>query len=184
MTRSTGAHGDRNGRSGSNGRNGAKKKAAREEAARAARFGGPYLDGFRVADSGDDDPVLVEPDGHARDAWREDYPYENKLRRRDYEKAKRALQIELLKLQHWVKERDERLVILFEGRDAAGKGGTIKRFTEHLRIRVVPASWPWRSPPNVSAPSGTSSGTRRICRAPGRSCSSTAPGTTGPGSSG
>ncbi|MFF8436781.1 polyphosphate kinase 2 [Streptomyces bacillaris] len=126
MTRSTKAHGNRNG---------GRKKGDGEEAARAARHGGPYLDGFKVADSGDDDPVLVEPDGHARDAWREDYPYEYKLRRRDYEKAKRALQIELLKLQHWVKERDERLVILFEGRDAAGKGGTIKRFTEHLNPR-------------------------------------------------
>ncbi|MFD4342215.1 polyphosphate kinase 2 [Streptomyces anulatus] len=102
---------------------------------RAARLGGPYLDGFGVVDSGDDDPVLVTPEGHARDAWREDYPYDRKLRRRDYDKAKRALQIELLKLQHWVKERDERLVILFEGRDAAGKGGTIKRFTEHLNPR-------------------------------------------------
>ncbi|MFD4941187.1 polyphosphate kinase 2 [Streptomyces sp. NPDC058239] len=88
-----------------------------------------------MADSGDDDPVLVTPEGRARDAWREDYPYDNKLGRKAYEKSKRALQIELLKLQHWVKERDERLVILFEGRDAAGKGGTIKRFTEHLNPR-------------------------------------------------
>ncbi|MFE4796688.1 polyphosphate kinase 2 [Streptomyces sp. NPDC056708] len=101
----------------------------------AARYGGSGLDGFTVADSGDDDPVLVTPEGRARDAWREDYPYDNKLGRKAYEKSKRALQIELLKLQHWVKERDERLVILFEGRDAAGKGGTIKRFTEHLNPR-------------------------------------------------
>ncbi|MFD7529623.1 polyphosphate kinase 2 [Streptomyces sp. NPDC059849] len=101
----------------------------------AARYGGPGLDGFRVSDSGDDDPVLVTPEGRARDAWREDYPYDHKLGRKAYEKSKRALQIELLKLQHWVKERDERLVILFEGRDAAGKGGTIKRFTEHLNPR-------------------------------------------------
>ncbi|MER5366791.1 polyphosphate kinase 2 [Streptomyces sp. NPDC002722] len=101
----------------------------------AARYGGPGLEGFRVADSGDDDPVLVTPEGRARDAWREDYPYDHKLGRKAYEKSKRALQIELLKLQHWVKERDERLVILFEGRDAAGKGGTIKRFTEHLNPR-------------------------------------------------
>ncbi|MFD5502442.1 polyphosphate kinase 2 [Streptomyces sp. NPDC127061] len=101
----------------------------------AARYGGPGLEGFRVADSGDDDSVLVTPEGRARDAWREDYPYDHKLGRKAYEKSKRALQIELLKLQHWVKERDERLVILFEGRDAAGKGGTIKRFTEHLNPR-------------------------------------------------
>ncbi|MCM2415023.1 polyphosphate kinase 2 [Streptomyces sp. RKAG290] len=82
-----------------------------------------------------EDRVLVTPEGRARDAWREDYPYAEKLRRKAYERSKRALQIELLKLQHWVKEHDERLVILFEGRDAAGKGGTIKRFTEHLNPR-------------------------------------------------
>ncbi|WP_393056282.1 polyphosphate kinase 2 [Streptomyces sp. LN549] len=82
-----------------------------------------------------DGPILVTPEGRARDAWREDYPYTTKLGRKAYDKSKRALQIELLKLQHWVKEHDERLVILFEGRDAAGKGGTIKRFTEHLNPR-------------------------------------------------
>ncbi|MGY5030048.1 hypothetical protein ACWC9U_03485 [Streptomyces sp. 900116325] len=70
-----------------------------------------------MTDSGDDDPVLVMPDGRARDAWREDYPYNCKLGRKAYEKDKRALQIELLKFQHWVKERNERLVILFGGRN-------------------------------------------------------------------
>lgn len=83
----------------------------------AARYGGTGLDGFAVADSGDDDPVLVTPEGWARDAWREDYPYDNKLGRRAYEKSKRALQIELLSLQHWVKERDERIVILERPQD-------------------------------------------------------------------
>ena len=78
---------------------------------------------------------LVTPEGRAADAWREDYPYTSKLGRKAYDTSKRALQIELLKLQHWIKEHDERLVILFEGRDAAGKGGTIKRFTEHLNPR-------------------------------------------------
>ncbi|MBO0914222.1 polyphosphate kinase 2 family protein [Streptomyces laculatispora] len=79
--------------------------------------------------------ALVTPEGPARDAWREDYPYTEKLGRKAYDKSKRSLQIELLKLQHWVKEHDERLVVLFEGRDAAGKGGTIKRFTENLNPR-------------------------------------------------
>ena len=55
--------------------------------------------------------------------------------REDYEREKRLLQIELLKLQNWVKATGERLVVLFEGRDAAGKGGTIKRFMEHLNPR-------------------------------------------------
>lgn len=63
------------------------------------------------------------------------YPYSEKIRRADYEEQKRLLQIELLKLQKWVKENDERIVMLFEGRDAAGKGGTIKRIMEHLNPR-------------------------------------------------
>ena len=63
------------------------------------------------------------------------YPYRVRLRRRDYETGKEKLQIELLKVQSWVEETGERIVMLFEGRDAAGKGGTIKRFTEHLNPR-------------------------------------------------
>jgi polyphosphate kinase 2 len=57
------------------------------------------------------------------------------MRRREYERLKKDLQIELLKVQSWVKDTGQRLVILFEGRDAAGKGGTIKRFMEHLNPR-------------------------------------------------
>ncbi|WP_084499795.1 polyphosphate kinase 2 [Brevibacterium album] len=68
-------------------------------------------------------------------AWRQDYPYEKKLGRREYEAEKRRLQIELLKLQRWVRNSGEKIAILFEGRDAAGKGGSIKRFTEHLNPR-------------------------------------------------
>ena len=64
-----------------------------------------------------------------------EYPYKQKLARRPYEREKAALQVELLKLQDWVKATDRKIVILFEGRDAAGKGGTIKRFTEHLNPR-------------------------------------------------
>ena len=58
-----------------------------------------------------------------------------KLERRQYESEKARLQVELLKMQNWVKKAGERVVILFEGRDAAGKGGTIKRFMEHLNPR-------------------------------------------------
>ena len=68
-------------------------------------------------------------------AWRQGYPYDTKLGRKEYEKTKRKLQIELLKLQAWVKESGEKIVIVFEGRDAAGKGGAIKRFTEHMNPR-------------------------------------------------
>lgn len=58
-----------------------------------------------------------------------------KMRRAEYEHEKRQLQIELVKMQNWVKSTGEKVVILFEGRDAAGKGGTIKRMTEHLNPR-------------------------------------------------
>ncbi len=82
-----------------------------------------------------DDPVLLGPDGRPVDTWREGYPYDERMSRREYEYTKRLLQIELLKMQTWVKETGQRLVIVFEGRDAAGKGGTIKRFMEHLNPR-------------------------------------------------
>ncbi|MGI9509664.1 MAG: polyphosphate kinase 2 [Geminicoccaceae bacterium] len=64
-----------------------------------------------------------------------EYPYKTKMQRKAYEKRKAELQVELLKVQRWVKETGERVLILFEGRDAAGKGGTIKRFMEHLNPR-------------------------------------------------
>jgi len=64
-----------------------------------------------------------------------EYPYRTRMRQNAYEKQKMLLQAELLKAQHWIKERGERIVVLFEGRDAAGKGGTIKRFMEHLNPR-------------------------------------------------
>jgi polyphosphate kinase 2 len=68
--------------------------------------------------------------------WRRGgYPYKYKMLRRDYEREKFVLQTELLKLQSWVKDAQQRVVILFEGRDAAGKGGAIKRFMEHLNPR-------------------------------------------------
>ena len=76
------------------------------------------------------------PDEELASDWRDGgYPYKNLLRRSVYEKEKFRLQVELLKLQAWVKETGQRVVILFEGRDAAGKGGTIKRFMEHLNPR-------------------------------------------------
>jgi hypothetical protein len=76
------------------------------------------------------------PDDELAAGWREGgYPYQNLMSRRNYEKQKYRLQVELLKLQAWVRETGLRVVILFEGRDAAGKGGTIKRFMEHLNPR-------------------------------------------------
>ena len=90
---------------------------------------------YTVADDDDDDPVLLDPTGLAVDTWREGYPYDERLDRTTYELEKRLLQIELIKLQSWVKDTGQRIVLLFEGRDAAGKGGTIKRFAEHLNPR-------------------------------------------------
>jgi polyphosphate kinase 2 len=93
------------------------------------------LDGYQVDNDDDDDPVLLKADGTPVDTWRESYPYDERISRPEYDRHKRLLQIELLKLQNWAKSSGERLVILFEGRDAAGKGGTIKRFMEHLNPR-------------------------------------------------
>lgn len=64
-----------------------------------------------------------------------DYPYDKKISRKVYEAKKQALQVELLKAQRWIREGEHKVALLFEGRDAAGKGGTIKRFTEHLNPR-------------------------------------------------
>lgn len=76
------------------------------------------------------------PDEELVQDWREGgYPYKNLMQRRNYERQKYRLQVELLKLQAWVKETGQKVVVLFEGRDAAGKGGTIKRFMEHLNPR-------------------------------------------------
>ncbi len=81
-------------------------------------------------------PALSDPDQtlvpHPRPGQ---YPYRNRLSTRSYEAQQYRLQIELLKMARWVKETGQRIVILFEGRDTAGKGGTIKRFMEHLNPR-------------------------------------------------
>jgi polyphosphate kinase 2 len=80
--------------------------------------------------------VGVDPDTELHPKWRDGrYPYKNLLSRKRYEREKYRLQVELLKLQAWVKETGQRVVILCEGRDAAGKGGAIKRMMEHLNPR-------------------------------------------------
>ena len=78
----------------------------------------------------------ISPDEELGADWRSGaYPYKNLMSRQNYEAQKYLLQVELLKLQAWAKETGQRIVILFEGRDAAGKGGTIRRFMEHLNPR-------------------------------------------------
>ncbi|KUI41495.1 polyphosphate kinase [Mycobacterium sp. IS-1590] len=91
--------------------------------------------GYTVNDEDEDDPVLLDRDGKPVETWRERYPYDERMSRDEYERTKRRLQIELLKLQNWSKRTGARHVIVFEGRDAAGKGGSIQRFMEHLNPR-------------------------------------------------
>jgi polyphosphate kinase len=91
--------------------------------------------GVWVDDTDEDDPVLRNADGSMVDTWREDYPYTERLSREEYDHEKRLLQVELLKLQYWMQDHGRRFVVIFEGRDAAGKGSTIKRFMEHLNPR-------------------------------------------------
>ncbi|MEV0040250.1 polyphosphate kinase 2 [Streptomyces sp. NPDC050804] len=97
--------------------------------------GEALLDGLTVDERRPERPVLLDESGRPIRTWRENYPYGRKVRRREYERRKRVLQIELLKLQRWVRETGQRLVVVCEGRDAAGKGGTIQRFTERLNPR-------------------------------------------------
>jgi polyphosphate kinase 2 len=91
--------------------------------------------GYTVRDDHGEDPILIRPDGSAVDTWRDDFPYDQLMSRNGYEVEKYLLQIELLKFQYWAQDNRRRHVIVFEGRDAAGKGGTIKRFMEHLNPR-------------------------------------------------
>ena len=106
----------------------------------------PSPAGFDFSNFSIDDPVL--PDVIEQAAFTSGgYPYRKKMRRKDYAAQLRQLQTEMVKLQYWARKQGERIVILFEGRDAAGKGGTIKRLTEFLNPRhahVVALSKPTR----------------------------------------
>jgi polyphosphate kinase len=96
-----------------------------------------HIDGHTVVEDYDDDPVLIDAQGRAVDTWRENYPYDERMPREEYDEQKYLLQVELLKFQTWATDTDTKHVLLFEGRDAAGKGGTIKRFMEHLNPRYA-----------------------------------------------
>ncbi len=83
-------------------------------------------------------PQMKYSSEEIRDLFRQgEYPYKKKVKRSVYEARKEELQVELLKAQKWIRHSGQRIVALFEGRDAAGKGGTIKRFTEHLNPRAT-----------------------------------------------
>jgi len=90
---------------------------------------------YTVRDDDDDDPVLVHhPSGFEVDTWREGYPYDERVAPR-IRGAEATAADRASKLQKWSQANGLRHVIVFEGRDAAGKGGTIKRFMEHLNPR-------------------------------------------------
>ena len=111
--------------------------------------------GYTVRGSKGEDPVLIAPDGSAVETWREDYPYDELMDRDEYEEEKYRLQIELLKFQYWTQDVGAKHIVVFEGRDAAGKGGTIKRFMEHLNpraARVVALTKPSSTGPGTTAP--------------------------------
>ena len=94
-------------------------------------------EGYSVTDGHTPDPDLIDPQGNPVYTWQEGYPYETRMDRDEYELEKYRLQVELLKYQYWLEDNDQKAIIIFEGRDAAGKGGTIKRFTEHLNPRTA-----------------------------------------------
>ena len=91
--------------------------------------------GYSVRDGHTPDPDLIDPEGNPVYTWQEGYPYPERMTRDEYELEKYLLQVELLKFQYWLEDTGNKAIIVFEGRDAAGKGGTIKRFTEHLNPR-------------------------------------------------
>ena len=90
---------------------------------------GEELPGFDI-----DDPVLP-PEIAAKALRSGGYPYDKRIKRKEYREQVEPLQVELVKLQRWVERKSQRIVIIFEGRDAAGKGGTINKFTQHLNPR-------------------------------------------------
>ncbi|MCP5155834.1 MAG: polyphosphate kinase 2 [Ectothiorhodospiraceae bacterium] len=100
------------------------------EASRAEADSGPVGATLHALAEMRHDPAAI-----ARAFETGEYPYHTRMRRAAYERQKQLLQVELLKVQKWVKDTGQRIVVLFEGRDAAGKGGTIKRFMEHMNPR-------------------------------------------------
>ncbi len=99
---------------------------------------GPEIKVNSVPPAGEDSQFPVVSTDAVRQAFETgEYPYAERLGKRDYEIQKARIQAELLKVQLWAQETGQKFVMLFEGRDAAGKGGTIKRFMEHLNPRTA-----------------------------------------------
>ena len=131
----------------------------------------------------DDDPVLIGPDGRRVETWREGYPYGERMERREYEVGKRLLQIELLKLQGWVKETGQKLVRRVRGPGRGRQG----RHDQAVHRAPQPARRPGRGAGQADRARAHAvvlpALRRSTCRRPGRSCCSTGPGTTAPASS-
>ena len=105
-----------------------------------------------------------------------DHPHREEIDRKVYFRELFRLQHELVRLQDWVQHHKLKVVVLFEGRDSAGKGGAIKRITQRLNPRSAGSS-PCPPPASASATSGTSSAMSPTCRPPAKSRCSTAAGT-------
>ena len=110
-------------------------------------------------------------------------PMRSKISKKQYEMALAKLQIELVKLQKWIQDKGLRVVVIFEGRDAAGKGGAIKRITQSLNPRIC-RTVALESPRNEKRASGISSAMSFIFPLPARWYCSIEVGTTEPPSSG
>ena len=113
----------------------------------------------------------------ADEAEPHEHPHREKFDRRMYEKELVRLQVELVKMQEWIKAQGLKVVILFEGRDAAGKGGAIKTITDVPESALLRASSPSARRRSARRRSGISSATRRICPPPARWCCSIGVGT-------
>lgn len=121
----------------------ASRKPVRSTSSRQSNVKRVHQESVKAIETISQQPVALQvaeaPHGTSEDSSTAElpasFPYRTRMRRAEYEKIKLELQIELLKVQNWVKETGQKIVILFEGRDAAGKGGTIKRYMEHLNPR-------------------------------------------------
>ncbi len=111
------------------GKSPSRKRPAKKAQAAAKPQGGNGKDAEAAA------YALLDPEQLRENFQSDIYPYKSKMKRDVYERHKQELQVELLKVQRWVKETGQKIVLIFEGRDAAGKGGTIKRYMEHLNPR-------------------------------------------------
>ena len=110
---------------------------ARKATAKAAKSKSAKAKSRSVTKARSEVVAAESGNGAGGEAWPEPVPAKpKKIKNKAYEKKLEQLQLELIKLQHWIQERGLKVVVIFEGRDAAGKGGTIKRITQSLNPRI------------------------------------------------